>query len=46
MKPQQLKSAVKPLAMDLLKALIWCAVIILIVFLSIGYSSNFIYTDF
>lgn len=31
---------------DLIKAVVWCIFIILIVFLSIGYSSNFIYTDF
>ena len=31
---------------DLIKAIILCILIILIVFLSMGYTSNFIYTDF
>lgn len=31
---------------DLIKALFLCILIVLMVFLSIGYSSNFIYVDF
>lgn len=31
---------------NLIKAILWCILIILMVYLSIGYSSKFIYTDF
>jgi hypothetical protein len=36
----------KALSKDLIKAVLWCILIILIIYLSMGYSSNFIYTDF
>lgn len=31
---------------DILKALLYCLIIIVLIFLSMNHSSNFIYTDF